>query len=264
MHVCPVNRPLRRHRAVGRPLLLLVAWLLGGAVLPATAADLVVSAAASLTDAFKEIGAGFEARRPGSRVLFNFGASGALLQQIAHGAPVDVLASADQETMDQAQRLGLIEAAARRDFTANTLVLVVPVGAAAPRTLDELRRPAFRRIAVGTAASVPVGRYAKAALERAGLWRELEPRLVGAQSVRQVPDYVSRGEVDAGFVYATDAALMPDRVNVAFAVPTTTPVRYPIAPLAASRQAEAARQFVDHLLSAPGQAVLARHGFGRP
>ena len=231
----------------------------------AAEADLVVSAAASLNGAFREIAAAFEALHPGRRVLLNFAASGALLQQAANGAPVDVFASADRETMDQAERLGLVAAAARRDFAANSLVVVVPAGAPAPpKALADLRRPAFGRIAVGVPASVPAGRYAKAALERAGLWRDIEARLVGAQSVRQALDYVARGEADAGFVYATDAALMPGRVTVAFTVATAAPVRYPIAPLAASRHAEAARQFVDYVLSAPGQAVLARHGFGRP
>lgn len=244
---------------------LLAAVALGLAALPAVAADLTVSAAASLTDAFREIGAAFEAAQPGSKVLLNFAASGALLQQIANGAPVDVFASADEETMDRAEKQGLVAAGARRDFAANALVVVVPAGAAAvPRTLADLRQSAFRRIAVGVPASVPVGRYARAALDKAGLWSDLEPRVVGAQSVRQALDYVARGEADAGFVYATDALLMPGKVAVAFTVPTGTPVRYPVAPLAASRNAEAARRFVDYVLSAPGQAVLAKYGFGRP
>ena len=131
----------------------------------------------------------YEALHPGRRVLLNFAASGALLQQAANGAPVDVFASADQETMDQAERLGLVAAAARRDFAANSLVVVVPAGAPAPpKALADLRRPAFGRIAVGAPASVPAGRYAKAALERAGLWtRPRSPpgrRAVGAPGAR--------------------------------------------------------------------------------
>ena len=104
-----------------------VPWLLAtGLSLAAQAADLTVSAAASLTNAFKELAPLFEAANPGTRLQFNFAASGALLQQIAKGAPVDVFASADQETMDQAQARGLVQAAQRRNFASNALVVVVP------------------------------------------------------------------------------------------------------------------------------------------
>ena len=88
--------------------------------------------------------------------------------------------------------------------------------------------------------------------------------MIGAQSVRQVLDYVARGEVDAGFVYGTDAAILPGKVRLAFTVPTETPVLYPIAPVMGTGNAVAAQQFVAYLLSPAGQAVLARHGFGKP
>lgn len=231
----------------------------------AQAADLTVSAAASLTNAFRELAPLYEAQNPGTRVLLNFGASGALLQQIAKGAPADVFASADQETMDQAQGQSLIAAAERRNFVSNTLVVVVPADAkAAPRSVSELAQPAYARIAIGLPASVPVGRYTKGLLERAGLWGAIEPKVIGAQNVRQALDYVARGEVDAGFVYGTDAAALPGRVKVALTVPTEVPVLYPIAPVAGSAQAAQARSFVAFMLSPPAQAVLARHGFGKP
>src|SRR5262245_60794431 len=117
------------------PMLNPAAWLRRGlglallavSVVSAHANDLTVSAAASLTNAFKDIGPMFEAANPGTKVVFNFGASGALLQQIAKGsAPVDVFVSADQETMDQAQGQGIVQAAQRRDFVSNTLVVIVP------------------------------------------------------------------------------------------------------------------------------------------
>jgi molybdate transport system substrate-binding protein len=229
------------------------------------AGELTVSAAASLTNAFKEIGASFEAANPDTQVRFNFAASGALLQQIAKGAPVDVFASADGETMDQAEQQQLVAPGARKNFVANSLVVIVPHDAIAmPRTLGELTAPAVKRIAIGWPASVPVGRYTKAALEKAQLWAALEAKMIGAQSVRQALDYVARGEVEAGFVYATDAALMRDKVKVAFTVPTDTPVRYPIAPLAASPNAAAARKFIAYVMSPAGQAALAKYGFGRP
>ncbi len=243
-----------------------LAGLLIGLSAPlALAAEITVSAAASLTNAFREIGPLFEQAHPGHQVRFNFGASGALLQQIAKGAPVDVFVSADQERMDDAQRQNLIVPALRRDVVSNTLVVIVPAAAGrAPAALAELARPAYPRIAIGLPASVPVGSYTQGVLEAAGLWRAIEPRMIGANSVRQALDYVARGEVDAGFVYATDAALMPGRVKVAFTVPTARPILYPAAPLAAAPQPQAARRFVEYLGSAPAQAVLARHGFGRP
>ena len=231
----------------------------------APAAELTVSAAASLGNAFAEIKVGYEAIHPGIRVRLNHGASGALLQQIANGAPVDVFASADQETMDEAGRRGLVRAGERANFARNTLVVVVPADAAAvPGTLAALAAPGFRRIAIGLPASVPAGRYARAALENAGLWQRIEPRVIGAQSVRQVLDYVARGEVDAGFVYATDAALLAGRVRTAFAVATPVPIVYPAAPLLGAADPAAARRFVDHLLGPQAQSVLARHGFAKP
>jgi len=232
---------------------------------PSQAGELTVSAAASLTNAFKGVGAAYEAQNPATKVLFNFAASGALLQQIAKGAPVDVFASADQETMDQAQRQQLVKGDARRNFVGNTLVVVVPADtAAAPRSLQDLLAPQVARIAIGVPASVPVGRYTKAVLEKAQLWGPVEPKMVGASSVRQALDYVARGEVDAGFVYATDAAIMPGKVKVAFSVPTETPLLYPIAPIAASPNAAEAARFVSFVMSPPAQAILAKHGFARP
>jgi molybdate transport system substrate-binding protein len=233
--------------------------------LSAAAAELTVSAAASLTQAFKDLAPLFEAAHPGNKVLYNFAASGALLQQIAKGAPVDVLASADQETMDRAQAQGLVKAEQRRNFVSNALVLVVPSASGSrPASLKDLIQPAYSRIAIGLPASVPVGRYTKAVLEAEGLWAAVEPKTIAAQSVRQALDYVARGEVDAGFVYATDALLLPDKVKVALTVNTLKPVLYPAAPIAGSPNAALAQKFVEFLTAPPAQAVLAKHGFGKP
>lgn len=242
-----------------------VAALLVLGVAGAHAADLTVSAAASLTNAFKEIGPAFEAAHPGNKVQFNFGASGALLQQIAKGAPVDVFSSADQETMDQAQAQKLVDAGQRRNFVSNALVVIVPAGTnKVPASLTDLTQTGYPRIAIGLPASVPVGRYTKNTLEKLGLWSIFEQKMVGANTVRQALDYVARGEVDAGFVYTTDAALMPDKVKVAFVVRMQEPILYPVAPIHSSTNAAAARAFVDYLLSPPAQSILAKYGFGKP
>ena len=244
-----------------------VAGLLGSVGASAAAADLTVSAAASLTQAFRDIGEAYGRRHPEVTVRLNFGASGALLQQIVRGAPVDVFASADRETMRQAQQQHAVRAGATVDFARNELVVVVPRAAPTAAAIDSLAAlatPAVRRVAIGLPASVPAGRYARDALEQAGLWPAVERRVVGAQTVRQALDYVARGEVDAGIVYRTDAALLGDRVRVAFAVATSVPVIYPIAPVAASPVPGEARRFVDFVVSPAGRAILARHGFAAP
>jgi len=251
-----------RRSGLARTLVAALALLWCGAV---AAADLTVSAAASLTNAFRELGTSFEAQNPGTKVQFNFAASGALLQQIVKGAPVDVFASADQETMDAAQKQGLVDPATRIDFVRNALVVIAPTDGRLTATgLADLRADGFAKIAIGQPASVPVGRYTKAVLEQAGLWTVVEPKMIGAQSVRQALDYVARGEVDAGFVYATDAAIMADKVRVLFAAPTPAPILYPIAALKGSNDAATAKKFVRFVASPPAQAVLARYGFAAP
>ena len=263
MPVRPVARFRLRIGALARaPLLALLALLAGG---PTLAAELTVSAAASLNNAFREVGPLFEARNPGTRVVFNFAASDALLAQVARGAPVDVFASADEETMDRAGSRKLLVAGSRRTFARNALVVVVPADTKArPAALADLGQPAFRRIAIGSPATVPAGRYARSALEAAKLWTAIEPRVVFAQNVRQALDYVARGEVDAGFVYATDARILKGKVRVALEVPTSTPILYPAAAIAGSAHPDVARRFVDFLLSPAAQAVLARQGFLKP
>jgi molybdate transport system substrate-binding protein len=231
----------------------------------ARAGDLHVSAAASLSNAFKEVAERYEARHAGTKVLLNFGASGALLQQMAKGAPVDVFASADMETMDMAAKRGLVVNGERRDFARNSLVVIVPRDSRITlKRLQDLGQPAVQKVAIGNPASVPVGRYTRHALDSAKLWTGIAAKAINTQSVRQSLDYVARGEVDAGFVYGTDAALMKDKVKVAFEVPLDIPIAYPIARTAASLDAPEARRFIDFVLSPAGQAVLASYGFRKP
>ncbi len=231
----------------------------------AGATDVIVSAAASLTNAFTEIGKEYETAHPGDRVQFNFGASGSLLQQIARGAPVDVFAAADQETMDRAEKRNLLVKGPREDFASNRLVVVVPKDSSVTfRDLTDLSSDAIRRIALGIPDSVPAGRYAKGALEAAKLWEALQPKYVYTQNVRQSLDYVMRGETDAGFVYATDAELVKGKVRTALEVPTATPIRYPIAAVKGNGQEMHARKFVTFIQSEAAQRILLKYGFGKP
>jgi len=230
----------------------------------ARADGLTVSAAASLTNAFTDIAKTYEAKHPGTQVSLNFGASDVLLKQIEQGAPADVFASADKATMDRAASAGRIDAASRKDFAANTLVLIVPGNGAAPAQLGDLTQTTYRRIAVGNPDSVPAGRYTKQALTEAKLWDALQPKLVQAQNVRQALDYVARGEAEAGFVYATDAASQAQKVKVALTVSTATPVRYPVAAIGSCKQKAAACEFVQFLLGPESRATLSHYGFSAP
>lgn len=227
--------------------------------------ELLVSAAASLTNAFKEAGKEFEAANPGVKVVFNFASSGALMQQIARGAPVDVFASADQKTMDQAQEKNLILADTRKDFVSNHLVLVVSKDSKlSVGSVKDLDDPKVARIAMGSPETVPAGRYAQEALTKAGLWETLKANYVFAENVRQALDYVARGEVDAGFVFSTDAVSARGKAQVAFVAEGHQPIRYPVAVVADTKKRQLSRRFIDFLLGGGGQAVLSRYGFGKP
>ena len=130
--------------------------LLATAAASAPAGQLLVSAASSLTQAFREVAVSYQARHPGVEVALNFAASGVLLQQLDKGAPVDVLASADQHTMDLAQQRGLV--GARRDFARNSLVVIVPLASTGLTGLADLAKPDITRVAIGNPAIVPAGR----------------------------------------------------------------------------------------------------------
>lgn len=230
----------------------------------AQAADLTVSAAASLTDAFKAVKTAFEAANPGTTVITNFASSGALLRQIESGAPVDVFASADQKTMDQAAAKNLLAPGSRADFVQNGLVLIQPIDAKlALKGLADLTQSGVKRIAIGNPETVPAGRYAREALTTAKLWEALSAKLVPSESVRQTLDYVARGEAEAGFVFSTDAKIAGSKVRVVCDAPTTTRIAYPIAVVAGTKNPKA-KAFVDFVLSPAGQKILQGYGFKKP
>ena len=231
----------------------------------ASADDLVVSAASSLTNAFQDVVKAYEAKHPGTHVVLNFASSDVLMRQIANGAPADVFASADQVAMDKAQNENLLIAGSRSNFAANQLVLIVPVGSQRTvASLKDLTTPAFKRITWGNPESVPVGRYTQRVLDNAGLGTSLAGKAVLGQNVRQCLDYVSRDEVDAGFVYATDTAIAKGKVEVALRLPSPTPITYPMALIAHGAHMSEAKSFQTFVLSTDGQAILARYGFLKP
>lgn len=246
-------------------LITFMALALFGCVPAAYAGQVVVSAAASLTNAFKAAAVAFESENHDVQILLTFGASDVVLQQIINGAPADVFASADQKAMDKAASAKVVDPASRQDFARNEVVLIVPVDSKLGlTTAQELTRAEVKRVTYGNPASVPVGRYTMAVLKKAGLWEPLQAKSILAQNVRQALDYVARDEVDAGFVFATDAAIMPTKVKVVQHLASPEPVLYPIALTVRGQQNQDAQAFIKFVLSPQGQAVLARFGFKQP
>ena len=243
----------------------LTAMLLAAAGVDAQ--ELTLSVAVSLKEATEDIGKTFMASHPGVTLRYNFGASGDLQKQIEAGAPVDVFLSAAQRQMDELEKANLVVPASRRVFAKNVLIVVKPADSRVDITKPaDLLGPRVTRIAIGNPKTVPAGQYTEESLRALGLWDHLQPKLVFAENVRQVLDYVARGEVEAGFVYATDAAMRAQGVKEAFRPPDDTyrPVVYPGAVVAASKQARLALDFLNALSSSQGQAVLARFGFQPP
>jgi molybdate transport system substrate-binding protein len=231
------------------------------------AAELTVSVAISMKDAVEEIGRRFVATRPGVVVRYNLGSSGELQKQIEAGAPIDLFVSAAQRQMDELERKGLIIAGTRRTFARNVLTVIKPsdsrVDVAKPPNLLD---PRVQRVVIGNPKTVPAGQYAEESLKALGLWERVGPKLVFAENVRQAVEYVARGEVDAGFVYVTDAVLRADRVKEAFrpAEDTYRPITYPVALVKDAKAAGLAQSFLDFLLGPEGRSVLARFGFLPP
>ena len=251
--------------AVMRTLALTLALVLAVFVRVAGAQELTVSVAVSMKEAVEEIGRLFSRAHPGTILRFNFGASGALQKQIEAGAPVDVFVSAAARQMDELAAKRLVVATSRRAFARNALVAIAPRDAtldlSRPATLLE---PRVTRIAVGNPKTVPAGQYTEESLRALGIWDRLRGKLVFAENVRQVLDYVNRGEVEVGFVYATDAATRAGAVKEVFrpAEETHRPIVYPAAVVAGSRQPTLAVAFVTLLAGTEAQGVLRRLGFG--
>ncbi len=224
---------------------------------------LTVSAAASLTDAFTDIASQFEKENPGTNIKLNFGSSGNLRKQIEGGAPVDVFASADESQMDILANKSLIDNSSRKDFANNSLVLIVPENSALNITsLKDLTDPNVQKISIGNPDSVPVGKYARLALTEAGLWSQIEKKMVLAEDVKQVLTYVERDEVDAGFVYMSDAKTAGSgTIKVVTNVPVSIPITYPIAVVSFSEHKETAQKFLNFVTGKEGQAILKEYGF---
>ncbi len=233
---------------------------------PQETVELTISAAASLTDAMKEIETGYELAHPSVELNFNFGASGALQQQIEQGAPADIFVSAATKNMNALVDENLIAASDQKNLLQNSLVAIVPAGSEnAVSSEQDLTADSVKTVAIGIPESVPAGTYAKEALTKAKLWDQLESKLVQGKDVRQVLQYVETGNADAGFVYKTDA-LTSDQVEIAFEVDKNsyTPAHYPVGIIEGTKHRTEAEQFYAYLQTPEVLDVFAKYGFSVP
>jgi molybdate transport system substrate-binding protein len=258
---------IRFRKLVGTGLLVLACILTA----PAHAADdrnqeILVFAAASLTNVLDEIGAAYT-QQTRHKVKFSYAASSALARQLEAGARADVFFSADLEWMDYVQARGLIDRTTRRNVLGNRLALVAP----ADSKIELQIAPGFAlaaalgngRLATGDPQSVPVGKYARSALTSLGVWNDVADRLVRADNVRSALAFIARGETPLGIVYETDAKV-EKRVRVVdfFPADSHPPIVYPVAVTAQARPA--ARQFLHFLQSGPAQEAFKKYGFQDP
>jgi len=226
--------------------------------------EITISAAISLKNAFEEIGKTFQGKHPGTKVRFNFGASGDLARQIEGGARVDVFASAAQKDMDEIDQKGLITSGTRINFAGNTMVLVKSgLSRIRMESFEDLRKSEVKKIVIGNPKSVPAGRYAEEVLKYLNLWEIVKEKLVFAEHVRQVLDYVARNEVDPAMVYTTDAMIRPKEVRIVMKAPDKShqPIVYPIALVKGSKNQSLAKEFTTLVLSVEGKNLLSKYGF---
>lgn len=231
--------------------------------------SIMVFAAASLVDAFGELGTAFELITPGVTVRFNFAGSQILRTQLESGATADVFASANHTEMDNAVKGGLIADKVAQDFASNTLVVVMPPANPAVITrLADLAKPGLKIVLAD--ASVPAGKYARQIIDAMGkdaaygaVYRSavLANVISNETDVRMVVTKVQLGEADAGIVYISDAVAAPTLKKLEIPAPFAATASYPIAPLAKSAEPQLAAAFIQYVLSAKGQATLAKWGF---
>ncbi|GIP48682.1 molybdate ABC transporter substrate-binding protein [Paenibacillus sp. J53TS2] len=228
---------------------------------PAEQVELLVSAAASLTESLDELKSVYEAEHSHVKLTFNYAASGTLQQQIEQGAPADLFLSAGTKQMNALIEKGLMDDRLTTNLLTNELVLVIPQdGSVQIEKMEDLAK--LGDIAIGTPESVPAGKYAQQTLNYHKLWDSLQSKLVLTKDVKQVLSYVETGNVDAGFVYKTDAALS-DKVKVALSAEAEShdPIEYPIGVLKGSGHPDEAKALYDFLLSDPARQVFSTYGF---
>lgn len=228
-----------------------------------TNANLLVSAAASLKDALEEVKPLYLQTKSNVNITYNFGASGALQQQIENGAPADIFVSAAQKQMDALQSKNLILKDTRHNLLTNRIVLIVPNNSSSISDFTQLTNSNVKRIAIGESKSVPVGQYTEEIFTNLGILEQVRPKLVLGNNVRQVLAAVESGNADAGVVYTTDAKTSNKVKVVATAAENLhSKIVYPVAVLKNSKNASIARNYVKFLSNNQAKSVFEKYGFG--
>ncbi len=225
--------------------------------------ELHVAAAASLTDALKELADVYKQEHPEVTITFNFGSSGALQQAIENGGETDLFFSAAQKQMNALEKSGNLAPGTRKNLLENSVVLVVPKdGGADLNSFTDLTKPELNHIALGEPKGVPVGQYTEEILLKLGILDQVKAKAVYGSDVRQVLAWVASGDADCGVVYATDAAVDP-KVKVAAKAPEGShkPVIYPAAVIKSSKHQDEAKAFLDFTSSDKAKEVFAKYGF---
>ena len=234
-----------------------------GFVSPGAAVEeILVSAAASLTDVLKKIGSDYQAKS-GNTVTFNFGPSSGLARQIEEGAPADIFFSADLTQMDNLDKKGRIEPGTRKNLLSNRLVIIVPADSKlALSSPKDLLNADVKKVALAEPFSVPVGVYSSKYLTDEGIWNQVKPKVVPVQDVRATLASVESGNVEAGFVYKTDAAISK-KVKIVYEVPINKgpKITYPVAIVIESKRKKAARDFMNYLQGSAAKDAFKKYGF---
>jgi molybdate transport system substrate-binding protein len=228
----------------------------------AWADEILVSAAASLTDVLNDIGKGYQSRSKNT-VKFNYGPSSGLARQIDEGAPADIFFSADLPQMDNLDKKGRLEPGTRKNLLSNQLVIIVPGDSKlAISSPTDLLKADVKRIALAEPSSVPVGVYSSKYLNDEGLWDQVKPKIVPVQDVRATLASVESGNVEAGFVYKTDAAVSK-KVKIVYEVPIDKgpKITYPVAIVKDSKRKDAARDFMGYVQSPTTKEAFKKYGF---
>lgn len=230
---------------------------------PTEKVEIIISAAASLTDVAEDIKATFNEKNPNITVTYNFGSSGKLSQQIQQGAPADVFLSASKKDVDFLAENDLIDEDSRFDFAGNELVVITEKSKEIQlNSLEDIATVEADNIVIGDVEATPLGRYGKEALEKVGAWAQIESKLVFASTVNQVLTHVEEGNGELGIVFNTDA-IRAEKVKIILNIDPSlhAPVIYPAAAINSSKNLEAAQTYLDFLKSDEGKSILETHGF---
>ena len=225
--------------------------------------ELHISAAASLTDAMKEISAEFEKENPDIKIIFNVGSSGALQQAIENGGETDLFFSAAQKQMDALEKSNNLVEGTRKNLLENEVVLIVPTDSDKNiSSFTDLTQENINRIALGEFKGVPVGQYSEEILNNLGILDTIKSKIVFGSDVRQVLSWVETGDADCGIVYATDAAIS-DKVKVVAVAEKNLhkPVIYPAAIIKTSKNLDAAKKFLNFVETEPAKNIFSKFGF---